>query len=136
MSSENRLLEIIKQASTEAVGAAKPFALTYGVVTSVKPLSIQIDQKLELGEAQLILTNAVRDYSVEMSVEHWVEMETEYLPEDNMPDELLPNPHRHRYLGKKKFAVHLGLREGEQVLLLRVQGGQQYIVFDRSEALT
>jgi len=136
LSSENRLLEIIKQASTDAVRAAKPFALTYGIVTSIKPLSIQIDQKLELGEAQLILTNAVRDYSVEMSMEHWVEMETEYLPEDNMPDELLPNPHRHRYLGKKKFTVHLGLKEGEQVLLLRVQGGQQYIVFDRSEALT
>lgn len=39
--------------------------------------------------------------------------------------------HRHKYKGKKKIMIHHGLKIGEQVMLLRVQGGQNYIIIDR-----
>ena len=38
--------------------------------------------------------------------------------------------------GKKAFKVHLGLKAGEQVLLLRTDGGQKFIIIDRVEAPT
>ena len=39
--------------------------------------------------------------------------------------------HRHGISGRKKMRVHLGLTLGEHVVLLRLQGGQQYLVWDR-----
>ncbi|MFR0872551.1 MAG: DUF2577 family protein [Oscillospiraceae bacterium] len=44
--------------------------------------------------------------------------------------------HKHAYKGKKAFKVHLGLKAGEQVLLLRTDGGQKFIIIDRVEAPT
>ena len=69
----NGFLENVKRAALEAVNAAKPFAFVLGKVTSVSPLKVQVDQKLELTAAQLILTNAVRDYTVYMTVDHQTE---------------------------------------------------------------
>lgn len=99
----------VKRAAVEAVRAEKPFALMHGSVTSESPLKIQIDQKFELVASQLILTNAVRDYSVEL-----------------VDDEGTA----------KKYTVKLALKQGERVLLLRTNGGQKFIVLDRAEALT
>lgn len=99
----------VKRAAVEAVRAEKPFALMRGSVTSESPLKIQIDQKFELVASQLILTNAARDYSVEL-----------------VDDEG----------AAKKYTVKLALKLGERVLLLRTNGGQKFIVLDRLEALT
>lgn len=138
MSEYAEMLGAIKRASTEAVEAAKPFALTYGTVIKTSPLTIRVDQKLELGPAQLLLTNAVREYSVDMTVNHWTEDETEHthVVHDTYTSGGTSDPtdHKHAYVGRKKFIVHLGLRVGEQVLLFRTQGGQKYIVLDRVEA--
>ena len=58
----NGFLENVKRAAVEAVAASKPFGFILGKVTSVSPLKVQVDQKLELTASQLILTNAVRDF--------------------------------------------------------------------------
>ena len=63
----NELVRLVKQAAVEAVRADAPMAVCYGTVLSPSPLKIQVDQKKILGEAQLILTDSVRDYNVEMS---------------------------------------------------------------------
>ena len=63
----NELVRLVKQAAVEAVRADAPMAVCYGTVLSTTPLKIQVDQKKILGTAQLILTDAVRDYNVEMS---------------------------------------------------------------------
>ena len=86
----NGFLENVKRAALEAVNAAKPFAFVLGKVTSVSPLKVQVDQKLELTAAQLILTNAVRDYTVYMTVDHQTETpraeaETLHLRVTSMP---------------------------------------------------
>lgn len=142
MSEYSQMLDAIKRAATEAVDASKPTALTYGTVKTASPLTITVDQKLELGPAQLLLTNAVREYHVDMTVDHWTEDETDHThgpgsysnAAGQVSGQSTPTTHRHAYRGRKRFTVHLGLNAGEKVLLWRVQGGQQYIILDRVEA--
>lgn len=43
----------------------------------------------------------------------------------------IPLSHSHGYSGKKEFLIHNGLIQKEKVILLRVQGGQKYLVLDR-----
>lgn len=124
----NNLVRIIKQAAMDAVNASSPFAFKIGEVVSVNPLRIMINQKLTIPSAQLMLTNAVRDYSVYMTVDHNTE-----LASGGSGDSAFAS-HSHKYTGKKKYMVHLGLSVGEKVLLLRCDGGQKFIVLDRLEA--
>lgn len=97
------LIETIKEAAMAVYNESKPFALSYGVVESINPLSIKVDQKLPLTSNFLILTNNVKDYEVNITI-------------DGV---------------KQTCTIHNGLKINEKVLLLRVQGGQQYIVLDR-----
>ena len=39
--------------------------------------------------------------------------------------------HRHNYAGRKTFIVHNGLKQGDEVVLLKQKGGQKYLVLDR-----
>lgn len=150
----------VKRAALEAVLAAKPFSFTYGTVESVSPLQITVDQKLTLYAGQLILTHAVRDYTVEMTVEHTTEAAltdvdtahehdysgtTEAAETDEHSHDYSGNTenaggvnlaHSHAYTGRKRFTVHLALQKGEKVLLLRADGGRKYIVLDRAEVPT
>lgn len=102
----NTLVQAIKQAALDAVRASGPMGVCYGTVTSVVPLEIRVDQKKILTDAQLILTSAVRNTAVDITV-------------DNV---------------RKPYQIHLGLKVGEKVVLLRCDGGQKYIILDRWEA--
>lgn len=133
----NELVRLVKQAAVEAVRADAPMAVCYGTVLSPAPLKIQVDQKKILSEAQLILTDAVRDHSVEMSTiegagkglgPHYTENES-----GGSGDAAFAS-HRHKYQGRKKWRVHNALRAGEKVVLLRCDGGQRYVILDRWEA--
>lgn len=128
--SSNTLVKAVKRAAIEAVQASKPMAMILGVVASSNPLKISVDQKLTLTEAQLMLTNSVRDYTVEMTVDHSTESTS------GGSGDSAYSSHSHAYKGRKKFTVHLGLKEGEKVLLLRCDGGQKFIVLDRVEVLS
>lgn len=103
----NAFLENVKRAAIEAVLAKKPFAFLHGTVISANPLKVRVDQKLELSASQLILTNAVRDYAVTVTGKEGTE---------------------------QVFRVQLALKTGEQVLLLRADGGQKFLILDRVEA--
>ena len=81
----NGLLKYIKQAGTEAVANGAPCAVMFGQVTSVEPsLKIKVEQRLLLGEKQLIRTESTQK-----------------------------------------------MQEGDNVILLRMQGGQKFIVLDK-----
>lgn len=133
----NELVRAVKQAAVEAVKADGPMAVSFGTVTSASPLKIQVDQKKTLTDAQLILTNNVRDFAVEMTTmvgksesPHFTEEESGGAGDASFA------AHKHKYEGRKKWKVHLALKSGEKVILLRCDGGQKYIVLDRWEALT
>lgn len=101
----NDLIKLIKQAAIEAVEVSKPVAVCYGKVMSISPLKINVDQKINLGESQLILTRNVTDYKIKMSLE-----------DDT---------------NKKTYTVYNSLVVGDSVALLRLQGGQSYLVMDK-----
>lgn len=112
------LINLIKQAAVEAVRADDPTEVLFGVVTGVNPLEVNIDQKMTLQAPMLILTNNVRDYTVEVDV-IWSTRSS-------------GDPaHSHPVSGRKIMTVHNGLKLGEKVLLIKMQGGQKYIVLDR-----
>lgn len=110
------MVELIKSAAMGAVNDSKPMAIIFGKVVSTAPVKIFVEQKLTLNEAQLIFTNNVKDYELEMTVEHFTEES---------------NSHAHPYKGKKKFRVHNGLAVGEEVIMLQMQGGQKFVVLDK-----
>ena len=133
----NKLVRLVKQAAVEAVRADAPMAVCYGTVLSPSPLKIQVDQKKILGEAQLILTDSVRDYNVEMStIEGTGKSLGPHYTEDESGGSGYPAfaAHKHRYQGRKKWRIHNALKKGEKVILLRCDGGQKYVVLDRWEA--
>lgn len=133
----NELVRLVKQAAVEAVRADAPMAVCYGTVLSPTPLKIQVDQKKILGTAQLILTDAVRDYNVEMStIEGTGKSLGPHYTEDESGGSGYPAfaAHKHRYRGRKKWRIHNALKKGEKVILLRCDGGQKYVVLDRWEA--
>lgn len=133
----NELVRAVKQAAIDAVKADGPMGVCFGTVTAASPLEITTDQKLVLKEAQLILTNAVRDYTVEMTVDHVTEVIShghQVVDTYTGGGSATPVGHSHPYKGRKSFRVHLGLKAGEKVTMLRCDGGQKYIVLDRWEA--
>ena len=81
-----RLLNLMKQIGTETVQNGSPCAVMFGKVISQnsQPLKIKVEQRLLLGEKQLIKTE-----------------------------------------NSKK------IKKDDSVILLRMQGGQKFIVFDR-----
>jgi len=119
------MIETIKRAALDAVRASNPCAIMFGNVVSTSPLMINIEQKLTLDESFLILTNNVKDYDVEMVVDH----ETEYTSGGSGDSSF--SSHNHAYKGTKTFRIKQGLKVDEKVILLRVQGGQKFIVLDR-----
>lgn len=133
------LVEIIKSAAMDAGEAAVPSGIVFGTVMSANPLKIQIDQKLILTEDFLLLTSAVKDHDVEMTISHETEpggarshVHSVTVSGSAYRTDADSEPvHAHRYTGKKTFTAHKGLKLGEQVILLRMQGGQKYIVIDR-----
>lgn len=104
MADANRLLEIIKKAALEAQVAAKPVNVQFGEVKSIAPLQICVEQKLLLGEAQLILTRNVTEYMLTITVQGEQQ---------------------------KDIIVHNALQKGDEVILIRQQEGQKFIVVDR-----
>ncbi|WP_216629073.1 DUF2577 domain-containing protein [Cytobacillus massiliigabonensis] len=112
----NDFAAVLKKAGRGAVNSTDPVHILYGEVTGISPLKILVEQRLELDDELLILTRAVRDYEVEMTVDHMTEV---------------VDLHAHPYTGRKKFIIHNGLVMGDKVKLLRVQGGQKYVVFDK-----
>ena len=98
------LVKVIKQAGIEATNASGPVTVCFGKVISTTPLQVLVDQKMTLGSAQLVLTRNVTDYEVEVTIE-----EAE----------------------KKKMMIHNSLMNGDDLVLIRQQSGQKYIVIDK-----
>jgi len=150
------LAESMKIAALEAVDATKPVQICFGVVLKEDPLQIILDQKLILDKNHLILTRNVVTYNV--YVEYYWETEialytahvhkvkAEKIVNDAMsPDSLgLVHPpntdistegteldHTHEIGGRKIIRLFHQLYKGDRVVLIRVQGGQKYIVMDK-----
>lgn len=77
--------------------------LVYGTVSSTSPLKIKIDPRFEIGSANIILSQMVKDLTVSITID-----------------------------GKTGSAtVFRALRSGDKVRMLRLQKGQMYYVLER-----
>ncbi len=112
------MIQIIKQAAIEAVEQSSPMSIAYGTVTKANPLEINVEQRMNIKGDMILLTSNVIDKEVEVEV-------------NDKTEEGGTGPHIHEYKGIKKHIHKKSLKVGERVLLLRVQGGQKYIVLDR-----
>ncbi|KMY49240.1 DUF2577 domain-containing protein [Peribacillus loiseleuriae] len=81
------LVDLIKKIALNVVEDSKPVAVVFGEVVSASPLKVNIEQKLTLEDAHLILPARIKE---------------------GQP-----------------------LKEGENVILLRQQKGQLFVVLDR-----
>jgi len=119
------MVELIKKAALDAVKESRPTSIVFGTVISIEPLKINVEQKLTLTSAQLILTHSVVDYDVDITVDHLTENRS------GGSGEAAFASHNHGYVGKKTITIHNGLKNGDEVLMIQVQGGQKYIVLER-----
>ena len=119
------ILNIFKGVAIDAINSQKLSNIVYGTVIRTSPLKVQVDQKLTLDETHLQLTRAVKDYEVEMTVDHVTENRS------GGSGEAAFASHNHEYKGRKKFLVHNGLVDGDKVTMIRAHGGQQYIIIDK-----
>ena len=150
---------IIKKSALDAVEHSKICDVFFGDVVSDSPLKIAIDQKLILGENQLVLSRNVTDYNVDMTVNHTTEESLDGsfshahkytgVTDDEKCTPEAKEKHKHKYsgvtdtvtvsglkhihgyVGRKTFLVHNKLVKGDKVILLRVSGNQRFVVLDR-----
>jgi hypothetical protein len=113
------------KAALKAVEASMPTGIFFGTVISSSPLKINVEQKMTLEESHLVLTSLVSTFDLNISVDHFTEETSGGSGDSSFAS------HKHEVKGTKTVTVHLGLSPGEKVMLLRVQGGQKYIVLDR-----
>lgn len=143
MADANGLVKALKMAARDEREASKPVSVFFGEVQSADPLRISVEQKMVLGEAQLVLTRNVTDYDMDVTTD-W---ETEQEKEDHFhkvhiqggdggdtldqATEPQSGGHTHAVAGKKQITVHNALKTGDAVILLRQQEGQKFVVMDR-----
>lgn len=142
MPDANELVETLKRAAVEAVEAGKLVNVYFGEVVSASPLKINVEQKMILGEKQLILSRNVTDFSTMVTVdwtsESSLSTHSHTVKGDNGSGGSIDLntgsknlAHTHKITGKKKIIIHNGLGVGDEVILIRQQEGQRFIVVDR-----
>lgn len=122
----NDLLNAVKKAAINAVNASQPSDFSFGKVISANPLKILVEQKMTLGAAQLVLTRNVTDYKTKVSVDWLTGTASGGSGDSSFAS------HNHSVSGTKEMTVHNALQVGDEVILLKKQGGQKYLVLDRA----
>ncbi|MEF9952192.1 MAG: DUF2577 domain-containing protein [Clostridium sp.] len=102
------LLNVFKEVSIAAMHATNPVEYTIGEVTSVSPLKIKVEQRLELAESFFLIPQSLTRYEID-----------------------LQHSHPGTGVALNKVTIREGLLLGDSVLLTRKQGGEQYIVLDK-----
>ena len=104
------MLEVIKQLALDVAENGADFCT--GIVTVADPLTIRLEEGMELTEEFLILTEHVLDWEETGRIRTWVNSESGEWS-------------RYRMIRDGR------LKAGEAVALLRAADGQQYLVLGR-----
>lgn len=125
----NELVETLKRAAVEAIEAKKPVNVYFGEVVSAAPLKINVEQKMMLGEKQLILSRNVTNFKTSITGGN---IKNYYYTGSTTDSGTAPvSPSHVHAVGKIEITVHNGLVVGDEVILIRQQEGQKFIVLDR-----
>lgn len=125
----NELVETLKRAAVEAMQATKPVNVCFGEVVSAAPLKINVEQKMMLGEKQLILSRNVTNFKTSITGGN---IKNYYYTGSTTDSGTAPvSPSHVHAVGKIEITVHNGLVVGDEVILIRQQEGQKFIILDR-----
>lgn len=106
------MIETIKKAGLGAVNATNPVNILFGEVLDIKDFKIKIDQKRILSKKFFIIPESLTRYEIDFSHMH------------NFTEGLTSSS-----LGK--VVIREGLKSGDKVILLRLQGGDEYLILDK-----
>lgn len=115
------LLSTIKQAAGDAIRASNPAAVLTGSVTKIKPLEVRVDQRFTLTSGLLIVPESLTHFEIELQHTHQYTDTSDSGSTTRTTQPALNDP----------IVIRQGLKVGDSVLLLRVQGGQKYVIMDR-----
>lgn len=124
----NGIVKKVHQAAIDAMESTKPVNVYFGEVMSVSPLKIDVEQKMILGEKQLILTRNVTDFKTKITAGN---IKNYYYTGDVNSGTAPVSPSHVHAVGTIEITVHNGLAVGDGVILIRQQEGQRFIVVDR-----
>ncbi len=142
MADVSELVKAMKKAARDERESSKPVNVFFGAVLSANPLKINVEQKMVLGEAQLVLARNVTDYSLAVTIDCLTENALRTHSHsvngtDAGGDDISLTTgessliHNHTISGKKNITVHNSLAVGDKVILIRQQEGQKFVVIDR-----
>lgn len=117
------LLSLIKQAAMDAVLASNPLSIVFGVVTNIDPLEVIVDQRFTLTADFLIVPESLA--RLELKLEH-----THKYMDTSDSGTTTKTTEKADY-EEPIIILRKGLEIGDNVILLRLTGGQQYIIMDR-----
>ena len=103
MHDANDFVRAIQQVSNGVNEAGYPADVMSGTVITSAPLKIKVEQRFNIASAQLIVPERLTDRIVEVEID---------------------GVHR-------TMKIYDGLKIGQQVVLIRQQGGQKFLVADR-----
>jgi hypothetical protein len=107
------MLSAIKQAAVEALEAGQPVAILFGTVTKTNPLEVNVDQRFTLDADFFIVAESLTPLEVDLSP---------FLSHSGAES---------GQASSQSVLIRRGLQPGDRVILLRMQGGQKYLIFDR-----
>ena len=142
MADANELVQSLKKAAVDAMDAMKPVNVYFGEVTATGPLTINVEQKMVLGEAQLVLTRNVTDFDTMVTINleseddieshrHNIDLTDSANDRISGMTEKADAKHSHTLTGQKQITIHNALETGDEVIMIRQQEGQKFIVVDR-----
>lgn len=106
-------MNAIRQAALTGMEAGKPAAVMFGEVVSGNPLQVNVDQRFTLDADFLVLPESLIRLELDLSHTH------------GSTGQGLTDP----------VVIRPGLQAGDKVILLRVQGGQQFLILDKVAVL-
>ena len=140
------LIEIMKIAAMDAIENSKPSDLKFGTVISINPLKVMVNNNFILPESLLVVPEHLTDYSMltnvgndtnstdaTSSVNMFVTGETLMITTTNnvavVDDDDVSEPVDN--VDERTLTVYNSLNVGDNVVLLRNQGGTSYLILDR-----
>jgi hypothetical protein len=107
------MLNAIRQAALTAMETAAPVAVLIGTVTKTDPLEVNVDQRFTIDADFLLVPESLTKLELDLGHTHSASGGT--------TGPALTEP----------VVIRPGLEPGDRVALLRVQGGQKYIILDK-----
>lgn len=130
------MIDAIKQVALGAIEAGNPMAVLFGTVAKVNPLEVNVDQRFTLTEDFLVIPESLK-YIRACDEKFEVSMKGNFLTgpvvEEENEEQWTGST---RMYGREITATRKKMplapfEVGDKLILLRVQGGQQFVVLDR-----